>query len=212
MHRLRRLAFVAALLSGLVVPSVAGAHVTMQPGEALAGSFKRIDVRVPHERDDSATKKVELKFPPGFVFVSYEPVEGWKTTVTKIPLDPPIELFGQLYDEQFESITWKATGRGLLPMQFQDFGLSMRLPALPGTTVSFPAVQTMADGEVVSWIGAPGTPRPAPTIKLLAAPAPPAAAAAATVPGGVETGASAGALALAALALLSIVAFRRRRA
>ena len=35
------------------------AHVTLQPERVPAGGFTRLDVRVPNERDDAATTKVQ---------------------------------------------------------------------------------------------------------------------------------------------------------
>ena len=52
------------------LPAAAGAHVTLQPTEAPAGGFARLDVRVPNERDDAATRKVAVQMPPGFASAS----------------------------------------------------------------------------------------------------------------------------------------------
>ena len=73
------LALIAIL--ALAVPAGASAHVTLQPEEAAAGDFTVLDVRVPNERDDAATTKVDVQFPPGFVFASYQPVAGWSVEV-----------------------------------------------------------------------------------------------------------------------------------
>ena len=40
-------AFAAVIAVALVVPAAAAAHVTLQPSEAPAGGFTRLDVRVP---------------------------------------------------------------------------------------------------------------------------------------------------------------------
>ena len=58
----------AALLAALAFATAASAHVTLQPDEVPAGGFTRLDVRVPNERDDAGTTKVEVQFPPGFLF------------------------------------------------------------------------------------------------------------------------------------------------
>ena len=72
---------VGALVATLALPALAAAHVTVQPDTAAAGGFTRFDVRVPNERDDAATEKVEVQLPDGFIFVSYEPVPGWEVQV-----------------------------------------------------------------------------------------------------------------------------------
>ncbi len=168
MTRLTRIAALAAVaLAGL--PAVASAHVTLQPSELPAGDFKRVDVRVPNERDDASTKKVQVKFPPGFIFVSYEPIAGWDAEVKMAKLPEPVEAYGEKYTEQVDTITWSASGKGIGPGQFQDFGLSVGLPDKAGTTLTFKALQTYSGGEVVRWIGAPDADEPAPQIKLTAA-------------------------------------------
>lgn len=48
------------LSMGLVSPALA--HVTIQPPEAPTGSFFRFVVRVPNERPDTATTKVDVSF------------------------------------------------------------------------------------------------------------------------------------------------------
>ena len=73
----------AALAATLAVAPAAGAHVTLQPGEAPAGDFTRLDLRVPTERDNADTTKVDVQFPPGFLSVSTEPVPGWDILITK---------------------------------------------------------------------------------------------------------------------------------
>jgi uncharacterized protein len=168
MNRLIRLtALTAVALAGL--PAVASAHVTLQPNEVPAGAFKRLDVRVPNERDNASTKKVEVKLPPGFIFVSYEPVVGWNAQVKLAKLAKPVEVFGEKHTEQVDRVTFTATGKGVAPGQFQDFGLSVALPDKAGTTLTFKALQTYSNGETVRWIGAPGSDQPAPQVKLTAA-------------------------------------------
>ena len=73
----------AAVAAALALPAAASAHVTLQPSTAPADGFTRLDVRVPNERDDAATVKVDVQLPPGFAFVSYEPRPGWKVAVER---------------------------------------------------------------------------------------------------------------------------------
>lgn len=175
MHRsIRVVALATTLLAA--APAAASAHVTLQPAEVPAGEFKRLDVRVPNERDDASTRKVEVKFPPGFIFVSHEPVRGWRTQVRMAKLDEPVEVFGEEQTEQVDTITFSTKGAGVRPGQFQDFGLSVGLPEKPGTTLTFRALQTYSSGEVVRWIGSPDADEPAPQVKLTAAAGPDAAA------------------------------------
>jgi periplasmic copper chaperone A len=148
-----------ALVAALAIPAGAAAHVTVQPGELPAGGFERIDVRVPNESEDAATDKVELQMPEGFLFVSYEPVDGWSTDVEYEKLDEPVEEHGEEITEQVDTVTWTAESpdAAIQPGQFQDFGLSVGMPsdAVAGDVLEFPAIQTYDDGEVVRWIEPP---------------------------------------------------------
>lgn len=156
-------------LAALAAPAAAQAHVTLQPDEAPAGGFARLDVRVPNERDDASTSKVQVKFPPGFVFASYEPVPGWTVRIVKRQLAEPIADHGEEIAEEIDTITWTAGNRAKVgPGQFQDFGLSLGIPDRPGQALTFKALQTYDSGEVVRWIGAPDADEPAPQVTLAA--------------------------------------------
>ncbi|MGH2763413.1 MAG: YcnI family protein [Thermoleophilaceae bacterium] len=167
----QRIVIAAAAVAALAVPATAGAHVTLQPDEVPAGGFARMDVRVPNERDNDGTTKVDVQFPPGFVFVSYEPVPGWDVKVTKRKLDEPIEEHGEKITEEVGRITWTGDGKtGIVrPGQFQDFGLSVGVPDDPGATLTFKALQTYESGEVVRWIGPADADEPAAPVSLTAA-------------------------------------------
>jgi uncharacterized protein YcnI len=170
------LATTALALLGLSA-GAAQAHVTVQPTSAPAGGFARLDVRVPSEDPVKPTTKVVVQMPSGFADASYEPVAGWRTTVVKHKLATPLKAAdGDTLTEELARITFTATGGGLRPGQFQDFGLSLGLPAKPaGTKLTFKALQTYRGGEVVRWIGAPGSEHPAPEVTLVAAPVRPQA-------------------------------------
>lgn len=173
MNRRKLIVTAAATLAacGLATATAAQAHVTLQPSEAPAGGFARLDVRVPSEEPTAPTTKVEVQMPPGFADASYEPVPGWRTTVSKHKLATPVTADdGDVLTEELSTITFTATGKGILPGQFQDFGLSLGLPDKPaGTKLTFKALQTYRGGKVVRWIGAAGSDRPAPQVTLVAA-------------------------------------------
>lgn len=152
----------------LMAPATAGAHVTLQPSEAAAGAFTALDVRVPNERDDSGTTKVDVQFPPGFVFASYQPVPGWSVKVRMEKLAKPITSHGEKITEQVAQMTWTAdsAGSAIQPGQFLDFPVSVQIPGEAGDTLTFKALQTYENGEVVRWIGAPDSEEPAPQVAV----------------------------------------------
>jgi uncharacterized protein len=210
MRHITKLAGLAALAA---FPATAGAHVTLQPDSAAGGGFTREDVRVPNERDDASTTKVVIQLPPGFVFASTEPVPGWKVTIDKAKLAKPVKTDDGEVTEEVRQITWTGDGKTgkIGPGQFQDFGLSVQIPEKKaGTELTFKALQTYSDGDVVRWIGPPDAEEPAPQVKVTAAEAEehaaPAAATAAPEAeddGGPSTGLVIVALALGAAGLVA---------
>jgi uncharacterized protein YcnI len=158
----------ALALTALVAPAAAQAHVTVQPNHAAAGAFTRLDVRVPTERDDASTVKVDVQFPPGFAEASYEPVPGWNIKVTKEKLATPIKTDDGEVTEGVSRITWTAKNKadGIPPGGFQDFGLSVQVPGKAGDELTFKALQTYSNGEIVRWIGGPGSDTPAPVVSV----------------------------------------------
>jgi periplasmic copper chaperone A len=174
MTRHLRNALLAALsLLALAVPATAYAHVTVQPSTGPSGGLARLDVLVPNERSDAGTVKVDVQMPPGVISASYAPAPGWSVKVARDKLDQPIQTEdGFQVDEQISQITWTGHGpQGVIPPgAFQQFGLSVKLPSgQPGDVVTFKALQTYDDGEVVRWIGPEGSDNPSPAVTLTAA-------------------------------------------
>lgn len=163
MHRKLAAVVGAAALIFAFAPA-AFAHVTVQPTEAATGSFARFVVRVPNERSDTDTVKVEVQFPEDLVFVSFQPRDGWQREVTMKKLDQPIEVFGEEVDEVIDTVTW--SGGTIGPGEFDEFGFSAKVPD-DATTVTFAALQSYAGGEVVRWIGPPDADAPAPQVEAL---------------------------------------------
>lgn len=168
--KIRHLWLTAAvvLAAAVVAPTTASAHVTVQPKAVPADSYTRIEVRVPNEDDKAATTKVEVSFPAGIYATSYEPVPGWKVSVKLRKLDAPVQAGHGTTETETDVVTFTATGDGIEPGQFQDFGLSIRTPSKPGE-LKFPAVQTYSNGDVVRWIGEPDSDHPAATVNVEAA-------------------------------------------
>ena len=149
---------ILAVAVGARGPGLAQAHVTVQPESVPAGGFTRLDVRVPNERDDAATDKVEVEMPDGFLFVSYEPVQGWRRTSR--PRSSTSGRGIRRGDHRAglgRHLDRRRPDAAIQPGQFRDFGLSVGMPEenVAGDTLTFPAIQTYDNGEVVRWIGEP---------------------------------------------------------
>jgi uncharacterized protein len=184
-----RTAIITALALAAALPAAAQAHVTLQPNTAVAGAYTRLDVRVPNERDDASTSKVEVQFPDGFAAASYEPAPGWDVKVSKKTLAKPIQTDDGEITEGVDTITWtaKREADAIPPGAFKDFGLSVQIPGKPGDKLTFKALQTYTGGEVVRWIGAEDSDNPAPVVTVTAAESASAAPAATATPVATET-------------------------
>jgi uncharacterized protein len=165
------IAAAAAVAAALALPAAAGAHVTVQPASAPAGAETVLAVRVPNERDNASTVKVDVKLPPGFVSASWEALPGWTVRAVKQKLSKPIQTDDGPIDEQIAEIVWTASSAkaGIAPGEYRDFPLSVLIPGKAGQTLTFKALQTYSNGQVARWIGAPSADQPAPQLKLTGA-------------------------------------------
>lgn len=119
----------------VAMPVIASAHVTVVPTESTTGAWETYTVKVPVEKA-SATTKLVVKMPAGVEFQSYEPVPGWNVMVNK----------------DNGTVTWTATGSGILNGQFQRFSFVAQNPEKSGS-VNWDAYQYYADGSIVEWTG-----------------------------------------------------------
>ncbi|MCQ4211597.1 MULTISPECIES: YcnI family copper-binding membrane protein [Streptomyces] len=183
MKKMSRAALVgaAAVSSVVLVSAPAFAHVSVQPeGTAAKGGYAVVDFKVPNERDDAATTKLEVSFPTDHPLASVmpQPIPGWKAEVTKSKLDKPLEMHGEKITEAVSKVTWTATGsgdaKGVQPGYFQKFPLSIGQLPTDTDQLVFKAIQTYDNKEVVRWIepqqkGQEEPENPAPTLELSAA-------------------------------------------
>lgn len=169
---MRRILAVLGAAVAIVAAATAGtaaAHVTIQPGEATQGGFATLFVQVPNEKDDAGTVKVEVTMPVDHPIanVSFEPVPGWTITPERSTLSKPITVHGEEVTEAVTKITFE--GGPIAPGQFMRFPVSMGPMPEGVDQLTFPAVQTYSDGDVVRWIETgEDAERPAPTITLVA--------------------------------------------
>ncbi|QWU18365.1 DUF1775 domain-containing protein [Paenibacillus sophorae] len=124
----------------LLFAATASAHVTIAPAQSAAGAWETYTLKVPSEKD-SPTVELDLRIPEGAQFMQYEPVSGWDVTVDG------------------NKVTWKATGAGIEPGQFQRFTFTVKNPAAPGD-IAWNAYQHYSDGTLVQWSGEEGSETP----------------------------------------------------
>ncbi|MFC5719835.1 YcnI family protein [Streptomyces gamaensis] len=175
LRRLRRLPVIGGLAAGgvLLLAGPAFAHVSVQPGTAEKGGYSTIALKVPNEKNNASTVKLELTLDPKHPLTSVmpQPVPGWDIKVEKTRLDKPVQLHGETVDEAVSKVTW--SGGKIDPGQFQQFPLSVGQLPTDADELVFKALQTYSDDDVVRWIdpskpGGEEPEHPAPVLKLVA--------------------------------------------
>ncbi|MED1923797.1 YcnI family protein [Bacillus velezensis] len=139
MLKKKALLFISAVTLSLVgFTATASAHVSVKPAESAAGSWETYTMKVPVEKNEPTTKVV-LKMPAGVEFQQYQPIPGWKTSVSK-------------HDDKAVSVTWEAKDGGIQPGQFQQFTFVAKNPEKSGDA-AWDAYQYYKDGSIVEWTG-----------------------------------------------------------
>jgi len=135
----------------ILVPVVAGAHVTITPKTAPANGSTEYVLRVPTEKD-VPTISLRVVFPPNFEVLRFRAAPGWTMEVER-------NAAGAI-----TGVTW--TGRKISREEYELFSFLAR-SRTPGT-YKLEAFQTYDGGEVVGWVN-PAEPRPAPQVTIAAA-------------------------------------------
>ncbi|MFJ6884522.1 YcnI family protein [Streptomyces californicus] len=177
--KLSRIALAAGVTAStvLLVAGPASAHVSVQPvGEAAKGGYATLNFKVPNERDQASTVKLEVNFPADHPLSSVTPqaVPGWKISIDKSKLDKPLEVHGKKITEAVSKVTWTADDSEIAPGYFQQFPVSVGALPEDADQLVFKAIQTYDNKEVVRWIEEPKAggeepDSPAPVLKLTAA-------------------------------------------
>lgn len=136
----------------LIVPVVAGAHVTVQPDVSTTNAYEKYTVRVPVEKEINTTE-IKLEVPKDVDLVSVLPMTGWDYQLEKNEKD------------KITAVVWKANNGGIKSGEFVEFSFIGANPSKPGE-VSWKALQTYQDGSVVEWVGPAGSDEPASITKI----------------------------------------------
>ena len=164
-----------AAAAAIAAHSAAYAHVTANPNEAPANAYFRTSLRVSHGCSGSPTTAVRVKIPDGVQSVRPQAKPGWTIEIKMRKLDKPVEVgHGRAVTETVDEIAWR--GGPLPDAYFDEFGLSMRMPAGSKQLLYFPVVQECEQG-VHRWIEIPAAGQkwgdlkePAPFVRVIDAP------------------------------------------
>ncbi len=166
--------FAVAGIAVLGTPTVASAHVSAQPSEFTQGGRATFAFRVPNERDNAGTTKIEVTLPQDTPLTSVrtKPLPGWKAEAVKGKLDKPVTLAGKEVTEAFRTITWTAEpGVKIAVNEYQEFFVALGTLPEGKDKLELPTKQTYENGEVVDWAQSAGADgkepeHPAPALKL----------------------------------------------
>ncbi|HEY7628625.1 MAG TPA: DUF1775 domain-containing protein [Ilumatobacteraceae bacterium] len=152
---LRLLAFAIALCSVLAAfPELASAHAVFvnPPGSVAIGSDVTLTMNVPHEREEGIYNvDVAVRLPQGWNGVSCQSKATWTCSIAP----------SSGYD-----VVHFAKDASAAPAEDETFVMTVHAGGSAGT-VSFPTLQTYSTGEVVGWVGAPGSAEPAPVLQAV---------------------------------------------
>lgn len=174
---MKRATIVVAMVAGLslAIGGQAGAHVSIDPGEAESDSYTKADFRVPHGCDDGdATTALTVEIPDRVVSVAPQFKEGWEVSTEEGELADPVELHGATITEGTTEVTWTVTDEPLPDDVMDEFGLSMKLPPdEAGSALYFPITQECENSSkeqaAISDAAGEDVEDPAPEIRLTAA-------------------------------------------
>jgi uncharacterized protein YcnI len=162
----------AAAVVLVLATGSAYAHITLETEQAEAGSSYKAVFRVPHGCDGSATVKITVKIPEGFIAVKPMPHPGWKIDLVKGKYAKAYDYYGSKIDEGVTEVTW--SGGNLPDAYYDEFVMRGMLAAdLPEGMLYFPVVQECEKG-VDRWIEIPEAGKtaedyetPAPGVRIL---------------------------------------------
>ncbi|MFD9903550.1 DUF1775 domain-containing protein [Streptomyces sp. NPDC059063] len=123
----------------LLLTGTASAHVRVFSEGAKEGSPATLRFRVPSEKADTTTVRVDVTLPTGVTSTGAPPPSGW--TRKEIPAT----------EGRAAHVVWTATaGHELKPDQHRYFDVRVGpLPKKP--SIAFDVAQTYADGTVANW-------------------------------------------------------------
>jgi periplasmic copper chaperone A len=153
----------------LAIPALA--HITITPGSAPPGSSAVLTFHVPNEESKADTVRVDVQIPTDHPIAQFlvKPVAGWTISVKTVTLANPLVTDDGSFSQAVSEVIW--SGGQIAPGQFQDFAVSADPLPQGVSQLTFKAIQTYSNGDVVRWIdvpqpGQPEPDHPAPVLTL----------------------------------------------
>jgi len=163
-------------LTLLALAGAAQAHVTLEQGEAQAGSSYKAVLRVGHGCEGSATTRITVSLPAGFLGGKPVPKAGWTLEARRAPLAKPYESHGRTISDATVEVSWTAQNEAayLQDAWYDEFTVRGSLPEQAGP-LWFKVRQNCVKGEwnwaeiPVEGISTQGLKAPAVLLKVLPA-------------------------------------------
>lgn len=124
-----------------IFAGAASAHVTIGPKETSQGAYEMFTVKVPSEKADVTTTKIQVLIPEEVNITRFEPKPGWNYEIEKDSAD------------KITSVIWTTEGEGLSATEFGQFNMNGKVGD-EATEIVWKAIQTYSDGSVVEWVEA----------------------------------------------------------
>ena len=155
--------------------AIASAHVRVTSDSTTVGDDANLTFHVPTESESASTVKIVVTLPTDHPLIDVTPqfVTGFSAQVVVAALPSPVVIEGTTLTKAPHQVVWAATGNGIPPEQFGDFGLAVE--GLPDAAqLEFPTAQYYSDGTVVQWdqptpAGGTEPEHPTPTLVLTSA-------------------------------------------
>jgi uncharacterized protein YcnI len=162
----------AGFLIAAAAAAPASAHVTITPSDTTAGAYTVLTVSVGHGCEGSPTTRLAIEMPEEILAVTPTLLPGWQVDKKMVDLDQPLEdAHGNSVTERVDQVVYTAD-EPLADGYRAAMELSLQLPDAAGETLTFPVVQSCAQGET-GWTetAAEGEDpealeRPAPTVTI----------------------------------------------
>ena len=152
----------------------ASAHAALEVTQAPIRSVYKATIRIGHGCDGSATVRIRVRIPDGYVGVKPMPKPGWTLETIRGPYPQPVKHLDETFSEGPREVIW--TGK-LPDDHYDEFVLRGFLAGTlePGTFLAIPVLQECERGAL-RWIEVPPAGKsaedlkePAPRVKLLPA-------------------------------------------
>ncbi|MDP4299618.1 YcnI family copper-binding membrane protein [Leptothrix discophora] len=151
---LKNLTLAAALL---IAAFGAQAHVTLEEGDAIAGTYYKAALQVGHGCDGTPVHTVVVRLPAGFKGAKPTPKAGWKIDITRSALAQPYVSHGKTIADDVSEIRWTAQSpeARLQDAWYDSFVLRGQLPDQPGP-LWFKVLQVCDQGQI-DWAEVPAS-------------------------------------------------------